>query len=75
MTSPTRVCSTVSGEAQDRGLIDANVVIHLSALMDDVAGGGHVLSLEQRDCIAALRAARTVDDRPLDAYTLSEAAK
>jgi predicted nucleic acid-binding protein len=34
MTWPTRVCSTVSGEAQDRGLIDTNVVIHLSALDD-----------------------------------------
>lgn len=34
MTSPTRVCSTVSGEAQDRGLIDTNVVIHLAALDD-----------------------------------------
>lgn len=34
MTSPTRVCSTVSGKAQDRGLIDTNVVIHLAALDD-----------------------------------------
>jgi predicted nucleic acid-binding protein len=39
MTSPTKICSTVSGEAQDRGLIDTNVAIHLAAL-----DGAHLLS-------------------------------